>query len=98
MPEEYLADNSLYINIALLFCSLRIAEKANKPIDGNAYTDAVISHSAPFEVEFTPRMEEGRLRDGVHGDLEEWNTSAQSMDTGFNWALYLSLVVIFGAA
>ena len=64
-PGKYLADNSLYINIALLFWSFHIAEKPDKPIDVNAYTDAVISHPAPFEVEFTPRMEEGRLREMV---------------------------------
>jgi len=62
-PGQYLADNSLYINIALLLWSFRIAEKPDKPIDVKAYTDAVVSNAAPFEVEFTPRMEQSRLRE-----------------------------------
>jgi len=68
-PGRYLADNSLFINIALLFWSFRIAEKLDKPINMHAYTDGVISHPAPFEVEFVPRVEEGQLREMMCGEI-----------------------------
>ena len=62
-PGLYLANNSMYMNLSLLLWSFRIAEKPDAPIDMNAYTDTVVSHAAPFDVEFVPRLEESRLRE-----------------------------------
>ncbi|KAF9221215.1 cytochrome P450 [Gyrodon lividus] len=64
-PGLYLANQSLYINLALILWSFRIAQCPDAPIDTSAYTDTMISHAAPFEVEFMPRMEERRLREMV---------------------------------
>ena len=61
-PGQHLANNSLYINIALLFWSFRITEITDKPIDMYAYTDTVVSHPAPFEVNFVPRVDEGLMQ------------------------------------
>lgn len=62
-PAVYFANRSLYINLALLLWSFRIVERADAPIDANAYSDSIISHAAPFDVEFVPRIEEGLLRE-----------------------------------
>ncbi|KAF9233168.1 cytochrome P450 [Melanogaster broomeanus] len=62
-PGLHLANRSLYINLALLLWSFRISERPDAPIDVDSFTDTVISRSAPFEVEFVPRMEEEKLRE-----------------------------------
>jgi len=62
-PGQHFANNSLYLNLALLLWSFRIAQRADKPIDVSAFTDSVVSHAAPFEVEFAPRMAEAQLRE-----------------------------------
>lgn len=49
---EHLANESLCITLALLLWSFRIVERP----------DARIAQAAPFDVEFIPRMEEGRLK------------------------------------
>ena len=61
-PGLYLANRSLYINIALLLWSFRIVEQPDAPIDMTAYSDTVVSHAAPFDVEFIPRIEAGQLK------------------------------------
>ncbi|KAF8549251.1 cytochrome P450 [Imleria badia] len=61
-PGRHVANKSLYINLALLLWSFHIVERSDAPIDPNRYTDGVIAHAAPFDVEFIPRIEEGRLR------------------------------------
>ena len=58
-----MVNESLHINLALLLWSFRIVERPDAPIDTNAYTDTVIAHAAPFDVEFIPRIEEGRLKE-----------------------------------
>ncbi|KAG9310416.1 cytochrome P450 [Chiua virens] len=62
-PGLYLANNSLYMNLALLLWSFRIVERPDAPIDVHAYTDAVTSHPASFDAEFIPRVEERQLRE-----------------------------------
>lgn len=61
-PGQHLANRSLNINLALLLWSFRISQRPDTRIDTNAYTDSVIAHAAPFEVVFTPRIEENCLR------------------------------------
>ena len=63
-PGQYVANESLKINLALLLWSFRIVEIPDAPIDTNAYTDTIIiAHAAPFDVEFIPRIEEARLKE-----------------------------------
>ncbi|KIJ14884.1 hypothetical protein PAXINDRAFT_134552 [Paxillus involutus ATCC 200175] len=64
-PGQNLANQSLYINIALLLWSFRIAQRPDAPIDTNDFMDAILAHAAPFEVDFVPRMEESRLREMI---------------------------------
>ncbi|KAF9235335.1 cytochrome P450 [Melanogaster broomeanus] len=61
-PALHVANRSLYVNLALLLWSFRIAERPDAPIDVNAFTDTVVPCAVPFEVDFVPRMEEERLR------------------------------------
>ncbi|KIJ62870.1 hypothetical protein HYDPIDRAFT_176296 [Hydnomerulius pinastri MD-312] len=68
-PGQHLANRSLYINLALLLWSFRISERPDAPIDVNAFSDSPIAHAAPFEVEFIPRMEEGRVREAMEEGL-----------------------------
>ncbi|KAF9235334.1 cytochrome P450 [Melanogaster broomeanus] len=56
------ANRSLYITLALLLWSFRIAERPDVPIDVDTFTDTIISCASPFEVDFVPRKEEERLR------------------------------------
>lgn len=56
-------NKSLFINLAFLLWSFRIAERPDAPINVNDYTDTGVSHAAPFNVEFIPRMEEYRLKE-----------------------------------
>ena len=63
-PGQHVANESLKINLAFLLWSFRIVERPDAPIDVNAYTDTIIvTHAAPFDVEFIPRIEEGRLKE-----------------------------------
>ncbi|KAH7904580.1 cytochrome P450 [Hygrophoropsis aurantiaca] len=62
-PGQHVANRSLFINLALILWSFRIAQNPRSPIDVNAFSDGVISHAAPFEADFIPRMDEKRLRD-----------------------------------
>ena len=62
-PGQYVANESLKINLALLLWSFRIVERPDAPIDTNAYSDTGIAHVAPFDVDFIPRIEEGRLKE-----------------------------------
>ncbi|KAF9235333.1 cytochrome P450 [Melanogaster broomeanus] len=72
-PGLHLANRSLYITLALLLWSFRIAERPDMPIDVDAFTDTFVAFSAPFEVDFVPRMEEERLREIIYlGSDEEW--------------------------
>ncbi|KAG1738484.1 cytochrome P450 [Suillus lakei] len=62
-PGQHLANNSLYITLALLLWSFRVAQRHDAPINTHAFTDTVISHAAPFEIDVTPRIEVARLRE-----------------------------------
>ncbi|KAH7922018.1 cytochrome P450 [Leucogyrophana mollusca] len=62
-PGQHVANRSIYINLALLLWSFRLAQNPAAPIDTSAFSGGVIAHAAPFEVIFTPRTEEKVLRD-----------------------------------
>ncbi|KAH7922012.1 cytochrome P450 [Leucogyrophana mollusca] len=68
-PGQHVANRSIYINLALLLWSFRLAENPAAPIDTSAFSRGVIAHAAPFEVIFTPRTEEKVLR-GMLGKVE----------------------------
>jgi hypothetical protein len=59
----HLANQSLYINLALLLWSFRIAQLPDRPIDPSAFTDVVTARALPFEVDVIPRMDVVRLRE-----------------------------------
>ncbi|KAH7884150.1 cytochrome P450 [Phlebopus sp. FC_14] len=61
-PGQHVANRSLYINLALILWAFRIAERPGAPIDTNAFSDGIISHAAPFEADFIPRIDEKLLR------------------------------------
>ena len=62
-PGQYVANESLHINLALLLWSFCIVEQPDAPIDINGPTDAIVAHAAPFDVKFIPRIDEGRLKE-----------------------------------
>ncbi|KAF8439310.1 cytochrome P450 [Boletus edulis BED1] len=62
-PGQCLANTSLYINLALLLWAFRIVERPDAPIDANPIMDSVATQVAPFDVEFVPRIEVGRLKE-----------------------------------
>ncbi|KAG1838924.1 cytochrome P450 [Suillus subalutaceus] len=62
-PGLHLANHSLYITLALLLWSFRIAQRPDAPINTHAFSDVIISHSAPFEIDVIPRMEVAKLRE-----------------------------------
>lgn len=61
-PGRHLAENSMYISLALLFWSFRIDQRPDAPINTQA-SDSVVSRAAPFEVDVIPRIEVERLRE-----------------------------------
>ncbi|KAG2360674.1 cytochrome P450 [Suillus spraguei] len=62
-PGLHLANHSLYISLALLFWSFRIAQRPGAPINTNAFLDAVIARTVPFEVDVIPRIEVAKLKE-----------------------------------
>ncbi|KAG1751694.1 cytochrome P450 [Suillus occidentalis] len=62
-PGLHLANQSLYITLALLLWSFRITQRPDAPIDTHAFSDVVIPHSAPFEIDVIPRMKAAKLRE-----------------------------------
>ena len=56
-PGRYVANKSLYINLALFLWSFRIVQRPDAPIDPNDFSDTIIAHAAPFDVKFIPRIE-----------------------------------------
>ncbi|KAG1858610.1 cytochrome P450 [Suillus tomentosus] len=62
-PGLHLANHSLYISLALLLWSFRIAQRADAPINTHAFLDAVIAHAMPFEIDVIPRIEVARLKE-----------------------------------
>jgi len=52
----------MYINLALLLWSFRIAQRPDALIN-TAVSDEVIPLAAPFEVDFVPRVEVAKLRE-----------------------------------
>ncbi|KAG1895391.1 cytochrome P450 [Suillus fuscotomentosus] len=61
-PGLHLANRSLYITLALLLWSFRIVQRPDAPINTQAFSDAVVSHAAPFEIDVIPRVEVAKLR------------------------------------
>ncbi|KAG1752766.1 cytochrome P450 [Suillus occidentalis] len=61
-PGRHLAENSMYIGLALLFWSFRIDQRPDAPINTQA-SDSVVSHTAPFEIDVIPRIEVARLKE-----------------------------------
>jgi hypothetical protein len=59
----HLANQSLYISLALLFWSVRIAQRPDAPINIHAFSDTIVSRAAPFEAEFIPRVDAAKLRE-----------------------------------
>ncbi|KAG1724633.1 cytochrome P450 [Suillus paluster] len=62
-PGLHLANQSMFINLALLFWSFRIAQRPDAPINTHAFSDDVISHAKPFEIDVIPRIEVANLRE-----------------------------------
>ncbi|OJA21348.1 hypothetical protein AZE42_12222 [Rhizopogon vesiculosus] len=62
-PGMHLANNSLYISLALLLWSFHIAKRPDTPIDTHAFNDTTISHAAPFKVDFILRADVTKLRE-----------------------------------
>ncbi|KAG1732153.1 cytochrome P450 [Suillus lakei] len=62
-PGLHLANQSLYITLALLLWSFRILQRPKAPIDTHAFSDTVIAHAAPFEIDVIPRIEAAKLRE-----------------------------------
>ncbi|KAG2110425.1 hypothetical protein BD769DRAFT_1495538 [Suillus cothurnatus] len=52
-PGKHLAENSMYMGLALLFWSFRIDQRPDCPINTRA-SDSVVSHIAPFEIDIIP--------------------------------------------
>ncbi|KAG1805462.1 cytochrome P450 [Suillus subaureus] len=67
-PGLHLANQSLYITLALLLWSFRIAQRPDAPINTHAFSDVIIAHSAPFEIDVIPRMNVAKLRDMMTTD------------------------------
>ncbi|KAG2340515.1 cytochrome P450 [Suillus weaverae] len=61
-PGRHLADNSMYIGVALLFWSFRIDQRPDAPINTQA-SDSVVSHAVPFEIDVIPRSDVAKLRE-----------------------------------
>ncbi|KAG1850810.1 cytochrome P450 [Suillus subalutaceus] len=61
-PGRHLAENSMYIGLALLFWSFRIDQRSDAPINTQA-SDSVVSRAAPFEIDVIPRIEVARLKE-----------------------------------
>lgn len=67
-PGLHLANHSLYISIALLLWSFRIAQRPDAPINVHAFLDAVIARAAPFEIDVIPRIGAAKLNEMMtHG-------------------------------
>ncbi|KAG2078550.1 cytochrome P450 [Suillus decipiens] len=62
-PGLHLANHSLYITLALLLWSFRIAQRPDTPINTHAFSDTIIPHAAPFEIDVIPRMNVAKLRE-----------------------------------
>ncbi|KAG1728771.1 cytochrome P450 [Suillus lakei] len=61
-PGRHLAENSMYIGLALLFWSFRINQRPDAPINTQA-SDSIVSHAAAFEIDVIPRIEVAKLRE-----------------------------------
>ncbi|KAG2128231.1 cytochrome P450 [Suillus clintonianus] len=62
-PGLHLANQSLYITPALLLWSFRIDQRPDAPINTHAFSDAVIPHATPFEIDVIPRIEVAKLKE-----------------------------------
>jgi len=64
-PGMHLASQSLFIELALLLWSFRIAQRPEAPIDTGAFSDVVTARALPFEVDVIPRMDVTRLKEMI---------------------------------
>lgn len=62
-PGMHLANQSLFIELALLLWSFRIVQRPGALIDTNAFCDVVTARALPFEVDVIPRMDVTRLKE-----------------------------------
>ncbi|KZT11592.1 cytochrome P450 [Laetiporus sulphureus 93-53] len=53
---QHVANNSLFINTALILWAFSITQNPSKPIDTFAFTDSANSHPLPFSVSLQPRV------------------------------------------
>ncbi|PCH38429.1 cytochrome P450 [Wolfiporia cocos MD-104 SS10] len=53
---QHVANNSLFINTALVLWAFKISQDPSKPIDTHAFTDTANVHPAPFHAIFEPRI------------------------------------------
>lgn len=61
-PGQHVANNSVYINVAMLMWAFEIGKKKDAngkeiDIDVWSFTNTVNSHPNPFQASFTPRVE-----------------------------------------
>ncbi|KAG2121273.1 cytochrome P450 [Suillus clintonianus] len=69
-PGLHLANQSLYITLALLLWSFRIDQRPDTPINTHAFSDTVIAYSAPFEIDVVPRIEVAKLKEMMNGRMD----------------------------
>ncbi|OSX61654.1 hypothetical protein POSPLADRAFT_1046942 [Postia placenta MAD-698-R-SB12] len=55
---QHVADQSLFINTALVLWAFRISQDAQCPIDTYAFTDTANVHPLPFSLHFEPRVKD----------------------------------------
>ncbi|KAG2159536.1 cytochrome P450 [Suillus bovinus] len=69
-PGLHIANQSLYITLALLLWSFRIVQRPDAPINTHAFDDTVTPHAAPFEIDVIPRVEVAKLRAMMDGSMD----------------------------
>ncbi|KAI0086646.1 cytochrome P450 [Irpex rosettiformis] len=55
-PGQHVANNSLFLNIALILWAFTVSEDPSGPIDAMAFMDAANTRPFPFKVNFKPRF------------------------------------------
>ncbi|EPS94879.1 hypothetical protein FOMPIDRAFT_1054643 [Fomitopsis schrenkii] len=54
---QHLADNSVFINTALILWAFNITQDPTAPIDPDAFTDEALIYPQPYNVNFNPRFD-----------------------------------------
>ncbi|KAK9898731.1 cytochrome P450 [Cystobasidium minutum MCA 4210] len=65
-PGQHVANNSVYINTALLLWSFNITQVKGKEIDTLGFSNTVNSHPLPYNAHFEPRID--NLRSVINAD------------------------------